>query len=51
MPAIDNVTVARTFHEAWAERDPDKGATVTLIERIPSIIDISSHTKEFPNDG
>jgi hypothetical protein len=25
MSAIDNVTVARTFHEAWAKRDPDKG--------------------------
>ena len=28
MPSLDNVTVARTFHEAWAERDPDRGATV-----------------------
>ena len=28
MPSIDNVTVARTFHEAWAERNPDKGAAV-----------------------
>lgn len=28
MATIDNVTVARTFHEAWAERDPDQGAKV-----------------------
>jgi hypothetical protein len=28
MSALDNVTVARTFHEAWAKRDPDKGAAV-----------------------
>ena len=28
MPTPDNVTVARTFHEAWAERNPDKGAAV-----------------------
>lgn len=24
----DNVTVARTFHEAWTERNPDRGAAV-----------------------
>lgn len=28
MPTPDNVTVAQTFHEAWAERNPDKGAAV-----------------------
>ena len=28
MATIDNVTVARTFHEAWTERDPDQGAKV-----------------------
>ena len=28
MVAIDNVTVARTFHEAWAMSDPDQGAAV-----------------------
>ena len=28
MPELDNVTVTKTFHEAWAERDPDKGAAV-----------------------
>lgn len=28
MPALDNVTVARTFHEAWAEFNPVKGAVV-----------------------
>ena len=28
MPKLDNITVARTFHEAWAERNPDKGAAV-----------------------
>lgn len=28
MSAIDAVTVARTFHEAWAESDPNKGAAV-----------------------
>ena len=26
MKTVDNVTAARTFHEAWAERNPDKGA-------------------------
>ncbi len=28
MPALDNVTVARTFHGAWDERNPDRGAAV-----------------------
>lgn len=28
MKASDNANVARTFHEAWAERNPDKGAAV-----------------------
>lgn len=28
MKMRDNVTVARTFHEAWAERNPEKGAAV-----------------------
>ena len=28
MPTLDNVTVARTFHEAWAERNPDRGEAV-----------------------
>ncbi len=28
MPSPDNVTVARTFHEAWAERNLDRGAAV-----------------------
>ena len=28
MPTLDNVTVARTFHEAWAERNLDRGAAV-----------------------
>ncbi len=28
MPTPDNATVARTFHEAWAERNPDRGAAV-----------------------
>ncbi len=28
MPKLDNVAVARTFHEAWAERDPDRGVAV-----------------------
>jgi steroid delta-isomerase-like uncharacterized protein len=28
MPSPDNVTVARIFHEAWAERNPDRGAAV-----------------------
>ena len=28
MTTTDNVPVARIFHEAWAERDPDRGATV-----------------------
>ena len=28
MKTLDNVIVARTFHEAWAERNPDKGAAV-----------------------
>ena len=28
MAVIDNVTVARTFHEAWAMSDPDQGAAV-----------------------
>ena len=28
MSSSDNVSVARTFHEAWAERNPDRGAAV-----------------------
>ncbi|WP_300465348.1 ester cyclase [Desulfobacula sp.] len=28
MAVIDNATVARTFHEAWAKRDPYKGMKV-----------------------
>ena len=28
MKTLDNVTVARTFHEAWDEHNPDKGAAV-----------------------
>ena len=28
MSLLENVTAARTFHEAWAERDPDRGAAV-----------------------
>ena len=28
MPAPDNVTIARTFYEAWAQRNPDQGAAV-----------------------
>jgi hypothetical protein len=29
MTTLDNVTVARTFHGAWAERNPDRGAAVS----------------------
>ncbi|MGD8519788.1 MAG: ester cyclase [Desulfobacterales bacterium] len=28
MSLKDNVTVAHTFHQAWAERNPDRGAAV-----------------------
>jgi steroid delta-isomerase-like uncharacterized protein len=28
MSSQDNVTVAHTFHQAWAERNPDRGAAV-----------------------
>ena len=28
MTDIDNVTVARVFHEAWAKRDPELGAAI-----------------------
>ena len=28
MSSSDNVSVAHTFHEAWAERNPDRGAAV-----------------------
>ena len=28
MSSLDKVTVARTFHEAWAESNPDRGAAV-----------------------
>ena len=28
MSSPDNVTVVRTFHEAWAECNPDRGAAV-----------------------
>ena len=28
MSSQDNITVAHAFHQAWAERNPDKGAAV-----------------------
>jgi steroid delta-isomerase-like uncharacterized protein len=28
MSSLDNVTVARTFHQSWDDRDPDRGASV-----------------------
>ena len=28
MCSLDNVAVARTFHQAWAERNPERGAAV-----------------------
>ena len=28
MKMLDNITVAHAFHQAWAERNPDKGAAV-----------------------
>ena len=28
MSSLDNVTVARTFHQSWDDRDPDRGAAV-----------------------
>ena len=28
MCSLDNAAVARTFHQAWAERNPDRGAAV-----------------------
>ena len=28
MSSLDNVTVARTFHQSWDDRDPDLGASV-----------------------
>ncbi len=28
MSSLDNISVARTFHEAWAEGNPDRGAAV-----------------------
>ena len=28
MSSLDNISVACTFHEAWAERNPDRGAAV-----------------------
>ena len=28
MSSQDNVAVARTFHQAWDERNPDRGAAV-----------------------
>ena len=28
MSSLDNVTVARTFHQSWDDRDPDVGASV-----------------------
>ena len=28
MSPLDNVTVARTFHQSWDDRDPDGGAAV-----------------------
>ena len=28
MSSLDNVTVARTFHQAWDDRNPEQGAAV-----------------------
>lgn len=34
MATLDNANIARTFHEAWAERNPDRGAAVVAEDCI-----------------
>ena len=49
MPSPDNVTVARTFHEAWAERNPDRGASV--IADTCEFIDVPRNEIQRGPDG
>ena len=49
MTVTNNVTVARTFHEAWAKRDPDQGAAV--IADDCEFIDIPRGEIQYGPDG
>jgi len=49
MPKPDNVAVAKTFHEAWAESDPDKGAAVIADDCI--YVDVPRNEIQKGPDG
>ncbi len=49
MSSQDNVKVAHTFHKAWAERDPEKGAAV--IADDCEFIDIPRSEIQLGPDG
>ena len=49
MPELDNVTIAKTFHEAWAECDPDKGAAVIADDCI--YVDVPRNEIQKGPDG
>ena len=49
MTEFDNITVAKTFHEAWAESDPDKGAAVIADDCI--YVDVPRNEIQKGPDG
>lgn len=49
MSILDNVTVARTFHEAWDERDPEKGMSVIAEDCV--FVDVPRNEKQYGPDG
>ena len=49
MAVMGNVTVARTFHEAWDDRDPDKGASVIADDCV--FVDVPRGEKQLGPDG
>lgn len=49
MSDMDNITVARTFHEAWDEKDPDKGASVIAKDCI--FVDVPRGEKQYGPEG
>lgn len=49
MAVMGNVNVARTFHEAWDDRDPDKGAFVIADDCV--FVDVPRGEKQIGPDG
>lgn len=49
MSIVDNIAVAKTFHEAWDERDPDKGASIIADDCV--FVDVPRGEKQIGPDG